>query len=749
MPEPAVFLALGVHNHQPVGNFDWVCRTHYEEAYRPFLDAMAAHPALPFSLHISGPLLEWLLRDAPDYLDLVRRMVATGQVEMKGGAFFEAILAAVPDPDKTAQLERMNTFLAEHLGVRAAGAWLAERVWEPHLALPLADAGLQYAVLDDSHFLAAGLPPEATYGYYVTEEQGRRFDLFPISKDLRYLIPFHEPDEVLAFLKGLPAGRTMVPEAPGTTQESHMAAGQDGCAPPPLAVYDDDGEKFGGWPGTRQHVYGRGWLERFLSALEEAQEAGWLRVVTLGQYRRLHRPLGRIYLPTGSYAEMVEWSGGFYRNFLVRYPEANRLHKRMLLTSRRVRDALPARTAASIDPEPGPGGTPDASGAAYDHLLRAQCNDAYWHGVFGGLYLPHLRHAAYSALLAAERLLPVTARPPIEVLDFDLDGEDEVFLRSPGLTAVVSPASGGALLALDHLPSAFALMDTLRRRREPEHRALEEFAQSGPLDDAPRGGSRAQTIHEGVRMKEPGLESLLYADRWPRTSLLDHFFERSAGWNEMLEAQAGDLGDFPGGRFEILALRTASDPPEREARPSVLLQRHGRVGHLAAHIQKRIALGKSADLVVVDYQVEFCEGTDTSGGPPLEASGAEPSSVWFAPELNFTLLAGWAEDRYVLVDGLRPEDSFLADGGTHAGASSVTLVDEASGLRVTLRWRARTPGDVEVPGTLHRYGVVTVSQSEDGFERIYQATALVPSWPMPLAAGTRLDVRLEVEVRVG
>jgi hypothetical protein len=169
--------------------------------------------------------------------------------------------------------------------------------------------------------------------------------------------------------------------------------------------------------------------------------------------------------------------------------------------------------------------------------------------------------------------------------------------------------------------------------------------------------------------------------------------------------------------------------------------------------------------VEVSYQVEFYEetarqptGRDPGDGPtagpqpPAGISGAsagEPTSVWFAPELNFNLLAGWAEDRYVLVDGRRPTESFLVDGGTHTGASSVTLVDEASGLSVSLRWRARLPGDIEVPGALHRYGVVTVSQSEDGFERIYQATALVPSWPMRLVVGARLDVQLEVEVLSG
>jgi predicted glycosyl hydrolase (DUF1957 family) len=36
--------------------------------------------------------------------------------------------------------------------------WLAERVWEPHLAKPIAEAGVEYVILDDNHFKAAGLP---------------------------------------------------------------------------------------------------------------------------------------------------------------------------------------------------------------------------------------------------------------------------------------------------------------------------------------------------------------------------------------------------------------------------------------------------------------------------------------------------------------------------------------------------------------------------------------------------------------
>src|SRR2546422_9178916 len=66
--------------------------------------------------------------------------------------------------------------------------------------------------------------------------------------------------------------------------------------------------------------------------------------------------------------------GGHWHHFLVKYPESNRMHKTML--------ALSTLSRRRGDP-------PEARRA----IGRAQCNDAYWHGVFGGLYLPHLRTA--------------------------------------------------------------------------------------------------------------------------------------------------------------------------------------------------------------------------------------------------------------------------------------------------------------------------------------------------------------------
>jgi len=110
--------------------------------------------------------------------------------------------------------------------------------------------------------------------------------------------------------------------------------------------------------------------------------------------------------------------GGFWRNFLVKYPETGDAYRRMLRVSERLHDALARHPD---DPRPA---------AAREDLWRGQGNDAYWHGVFGGCYLPHLRRAAGSALLAAERRLDDALGAPAIVCDRDqVDGDGRTALR--------------------------------------------------------------------------------------------------------------------------------------------------------------------------------------------------------------------------------------------------------------------------------------------------------------------------------
>ncbi|MHB8070852.1 MAG: alpha-amylase/4-alpha-glucanotransferase domain-containing protein [Candidatus Cryosericum sp.] len=483
-------LCLCIHNHQPVGNFDHVFRDAIARSYLPFLETLARYPHIKVSLHTSGPLLEFIERDgASRYMELVRALVDSGQVELVGGGYFEPVLQLLPERDRIEQIQLMSDELFRLFGRRPTGLWLTERVWEPCLASSLARAGVHWTLIDDNGFEKIGLKGQDLTHAYVTEDQGQTLTVFPILKELRYRIPWAEPEETLHIIR---------------------ESGDDA----EVFVYGDDGEKFGLWPGTYDHVYTNGWLERFFQALTEASDVA---TATVSEAAAL-QPRERVYLPACSYIEMEEWSlaaarqrayetvrnsvtpenrafvsGGTFRNYLARYYEANRLHKRMLFVGSEL---------AGDD------------GEARMHYLRSQCNCAYWHGIFGGLYLPHLRDAVYHELLTAERLSPAR-HLGAWLQDVDADGLPEAVVTTPHQTMFIHQ-SGGQLVQWDDLDHAWSWSNVMTRYHEAYHDRMLESAPAYQTDGV-------ANIHESLLVKDPEALGLLTFDDHTRVSFIDRF----------------------------------------------------------------------------------------------------------------------------------------------------------------------------------------------------------------------------------
>jgi alpha-amylase/alpha-mannosidase (GH57 family) len=133
-------LAFGIHNHQPVGNFDSVFQQAHKDSYAPFLQLLEKYPQIKISLHQSGILWFWQQKNQPDYFDLVRKMIDRGQIELLSGGFYEPILTAIPTRDVHGQIDMLTQYLKFQFGADAVGLWLTERVWEPHLPKILNEA---------------------------------------------------------------------------------------------------------------------------------------------------------------------------------------------------------------------------------------------------------------------------------------------------------------------------------------------------------------------------------------------------------------------------------------------------------------------------------------------------------------------------------------------------------------------------------------------------------------------------------
>ena len=686
----AVRTVFAVHNHQPIGNFESVFQHAFDTSYRPFLEVMERHPAVRFTQHWTGPLLEWLLERHPGFVDRMRALVRRGQLELLTGAYYEAVLSAIPPEDATGQIRKLTALIEREFGVHPRGMWLAERVWEGQLIRLLCAAGIEFVLLDDSQIHASGVAADTSWGYYVTEDQGSVLKIVPMDATLRYTVPFRPLEDTLEHVRRVSAS-----------------------GPETLLVHADDGEKFGVWPHTHRTVYEEGWLERFCAALEEYQD--WIRCSHLGEVLDELPPLGMVYLPAGSYPEMMKWAlgasafqrldslerrlkegdlaveaapfvrAGYWKNFLAKYPEANHMHKKMLRLSRRAAELARRQTLPA---------------ELLDHLWAGQCNDAYWHGVFGGLYLPNLRHATYSHLLSAERMLDELDPPTplrVEQLDFDCDGAAEVVVESRRLDLLFKPRTGGALLELDFKPASWNALDILSRREEGYHHRLR----------VPGSHREASTVHDGVLAKEAQLHEHLHVDWYRHASLVDHVLGERVTLEEMARCAYAELGDFVNQPYTV-SVWSAGREVEVTLMRDGALWRDGIPHRL--RVSKRVAYHDGSDLLTIDYTLSNLERA--------------PVTVRFGVEFNIGMLAGNAHDRYYEIDGRRPADPRLASRGEDRAVSALRMTDEWLGVEAALEFGT--------PATLWRFPIETVSLSEAGFERLYQSSVLLPHWNVRL-----------------
>jgi alpha-amylase len=718
----SIYFGLLLHNHQPVGNFPWVFQQVYAEAYLPMIEALERHPGVRLSLHYTGSLLDWLEETHPAFLQRIAALVERNQVELVSGGYYEPILPSIPDMDKVAQIRRLTEHLQKNFGITPTGMWLAERVWEPGLPRLLREANIEWTILDDMHFKNVGLDDSDLYGYYATEDQSSVLKVYATSKLLRYTIPWKPVSETIAALRSLatPLGNRIL-------------------------VMGDDGEKFGSWPDTHAYCWGSdgrpGWVEEFFSALEE--NSAWLHTIPLGEYAHKYPALGRVYLPTSSYLEMTEWAlppqkaytfgkiyhqleqsnqqgilqfmrGGFWRNFLARYPEINNQHKKMLRVHQHVYEA----------------GAREETGLV--HLWKAQANDTYWHGLFGGIYMAHVRSAIYHHLIKAENAADRVRYGAghwqhYEYTDFDRDTQQELIIESDQQNLYIDPQRGGTLFEWDIRRSAHNLTSVMTRRQESYHQTLRAYEQERRrrATQQTRHATHPSTEepaspHTTIRTKEAGLDQHLVVDRYRRNSLIDHFLPPGLPLERFARVHFEEQGNF-------IELPYDTSVEQNTQGITIIMRREGRVLRAGALSPLPVLLTKSLFLPIGEEKLVVQYTIENKGEARLQ--------TYFATEWNFNLLGGGGNDQaYLYVKGHKLENRHFDSTG------EVPLVRE---FHIGNTWLQQEIGFVvSEEATLWRFSVETVTGSEAGFERTHQGSCLALIWPLKLEAGTKWQMEI-------
>ena len=512
------------HAHQPVDQFGFIYEDVYKKSYEPLIDNIFQFKDIKFTLHFSGNLLEWFLKNKPDFINKIKVMAKRGQIEIIGGGYYEPIFSIIPYRDKIAQMKKLSNLIKSEFGLEVKGAWLSERVWEPNCPSFLNDAGLKYVIVDDNHFRSTGITEQETFYTYITEDEGKTLRIFPINEELRYLTPWKPTYMSIEYLK--------------------KAADEKGDR---CVLFISDAEKMGVWGTTHQicYVEGQGHKDGdegkpFIPAFfEQIRNNTWIKSITLSEYMERFPAKNLIYLPTASYDKMEEWvlptqirknfkrirkslkddeekketyqflRGGFWRYFLVKYPESNNMHKKMI----HVRNKLiyTEENLLKIENEQLVSVILKKIAEAWDEIYKAQCNDCYWHGLFGGVYLQFLRFSVYTHLINAERIIDevnslispkLSSYIYITPIDFVKDSKIEYLIESDVFNVYINPNDGGTIFELDYKPKSYNLLNTLTRWPEAYHESKKLIDKEVQVDRFRRSLLRLRFLHDNVTLEQ-------------------------------------------------------------------------------------------------------------------------------------------------------------------------------------------------------------------------------------------------------
>ena len=648
-----ISLAMGLHFHQPVGNFDDILERAYQNCYKPFLDCFSKYPDMKMTVHFSGNLLDYFEERHPEFLDKVKGLVEATRVEIMGGGYYEPIFQAIPKRDRIGQVDMLSRYCENRFGARPVGAWIPERVWSPDIAEDLLACGIKYSILDDIHLLRAGVKEDELHGYFMTQGNSK-LAIFPSNKVLRYSIPFKSHREIINYFK-------------------RMAKKKD-----VLLTCGDDVEKFGEWPWTYNWVYKKGWLDNFFKELVKNKD--WINTVLFSEYLDSRSPMEYLHIPEGAYEEMMEWSGGAWMNFLSKYPEADQMHKRMMYVSKRLSE-LRNKGQETRDKEK----LEDAE----KELYKAQTNCAYWHGVFGGIYLHNLRSAVYKHLIEADKIADEVSCEEYSIKEYDFyNNSKAIIAEDRNFFISIDPGRGGIIRELDYKPKSTNLVNTLGRHKELYHKKI--------LERINNNVTSPQKIYEAIKKIDVEIKKGIFYDRYLRSCLIDHFIDKDLSKEDFENSNFVDLGDFADGAYisEIKGDR-------------VVLHRDGAIGDKEVLIQKELTISG-------DKEIDIFYSIKNKSDSLID--------VFFGTEFNITMPYANSE-RY----SWRPRKR------------GFSVEDSKKELGLEFIFSADTKN-------IWHFPLKTVSQSERSYSLNYQSTSVFPMWDISFDSGKEASFSIKLRI---
>ncbi len=177
-----------------------------------------------------------------------------------------------------------------------------------------------------------------------------------------------------------------------------------------------------------------------------------------------------------------------------------------------------------------------------------------------------------------------------------------------------------------------------------------------------------------------------------------------------------ELGDFIDGSYTVEKMRKIKGDSEIVLFREGALRYNGQIFPVA--MRKKISLQNPGSHLIVSYEIE---------------NRSDWREFLFGVDTNYSLLSRDDPSRYFLF----PHETLIrvhpGDRKTYDDVDGYELVDESRGFRISCRSKS---------DKLWLFPIETVSNSEGGFERVYQETSLVHLYRFDLRESEKIKIEI-------
>jgi len=414
----SIKLCFGLHISFLPGLDSTEYENQYQQIFKPLITALYTLPELPFTVYLSGTLIDWMERHHEEFFMILEEMVARKQIDILGGGYYAPLFPLIPPADRVGQIEMLTTVLRKYFGKRPRGAWLTASAWEPSLVSSLCTCGIEYVLLDKILLETSGFAGVDGYAPVTLEDSGKTITAIPLDNRYRNLERF----------------------SPASFYEEIRSSAENGQERAAVVFI----EQTSILPLFATTGDSASWFQTFLKMVNHTDSG--IELTTTGRYLKNKVLYKRAYISSGMSPydfdevqvpdDIRILSRTSVKHFLVKSANIMNLYAKMMYVHILVNQLR---------------GDKSRKKNAREELWRAQNSEVYRIREGQALSCTRaLRSLAYKSLLIAEKATRLRGvfSPSVITFDFDMDGIKEYLCQLESLNMYVH-ASGGKIFEFD------------------------------------------------------------------------------------------------------------------------------------------------------------------------------------------------------------------------------------------------------------------------------------------------------------